>query len=213
MMLDQLRRHATSWVVKTTLTLIILTFIFFFGYTQLTSGIRDSQNYVAFVGKTGIPRRKYNEAVDASLEKMREGLKEGVPPEMESFLRQSVLSQLVSRELIAQFAAHLGLSVSDEEIARSIREDRQLFPEGNPDLSRYQEQFLPYYLKRYGEDFEKAVARDLLVEKTSLLLALLFDPWQKEFEGKPEIASEELIQPWLDDFKEEVGVEYFGGNP
>ena len=206
-MLDQLRRHATSWMVKGTLTLIILTFIFFFGYSQFFSDVRNERDFVAVVGDKGIPRRRYNLAVQQGLDRMREGLKGEMPAEIEGFLKKNVLDQLVSRELAVRYAERLGARVSDEEIAAAIRSDKNLFPDGLFDPAVYEKNFLPYYRQRFGEEFEEAVGRDLLIQKVQLLLPALFAPWQQEIQST--LDPGDLFSPWLDPLGKETRVEIF----
>jgi hypothetical protein len=90
------------------------------------------------------------------------------------------MNELVGREITGQFATRLGLKVNDDELAQAIRGNKNLFPEGDVDLSVYETKFLPSYQRNYGEDFETAVRRDLLIEKTQLLLSDLFSPWHDE---------------------------------
>lgn len=207
-MLDRLRRHASSWLVKGVLTLIILTFIFFFGYTRIASRYQTEANYIAKIGAQGIPRRRFEATFQESLDRLREGLKgETIPTNLETILRQSVIDQLVSRELLVQYGERLGLSVSDDEVARTIRADQNLFPEGRFDIASYEERFLPYYRYRYGEEFEEMVARDLMVQKVQILLPAFFSPWQEEL--KSNLSPEEIFSLWVDDFRKEMPVEVF----
>ena len=234
-MLDQLRRHAKSWVVKGVLALIVLTFIFFFGYSQLASRSQDQQRLAARVGSEGIPRRQMEAYFQSSLDRMKEGFQSGVPENIEKFLRRSVMEQMVSRELMVQYARELGMTVSDQEIAEAIRSDKGLFPDGHFDVVSYRDRFLPYYRQRYGQDFETVMARSLFVEKIQAFLPVLFDPWKEELElsrktvekkvpkkakkkGKDKtqetqhassLTPENLFSPWLEEFKNKVKVEVF----
>ena len=238
-MLDQLRKHAASWVIKAVLTLIILTFIFFFGYSRVASRYRNAETYAAHVGDAAIPRRKYENMVQSTVDRLRDNLKGEVPPEMTGFLRQNVMEQMVTREVIVQFADSLGLTVSDEELANSIRSNKNLFPDGEFNLDLYQSQFLPSYRQRYGENYETTVRRDLLVEKTQVLMATLFGPWQAEMQAsldemrasspKPakadkkagaetgesqphqaeSVSAFDLFSHWLNAFKENVKIQVF----
>ncbi len=218
-MLDQLRRHASSWLVKATLTLIILTFIFFFGYARIASRYTKDQTLVAKVDGQGIPLRKFQEYFQTSLEQIRKNSKstEEMPAQLDEILKQNILNQLIARELTVLYAEKLGLTVSEEELARAIRSQKELFPNGEFDLRVYEERFLPSYRQRYGEGFEKAVERDLGVEKIGSLVAVLSQPWQKELAASLEkinkdlstTAPSELLSLWVDHFQESVKVETF----
>jgi peptidyl-prolyl cis-trans isomerase D len=207
-MLDALRRHASSWVIKGTLTLIVLTFIFFFGYTEFSSRVLDGQRYIAVVGGTGIPRRRFEATYETTLERLRESMKEEIPENMSQLLRRNVIEQLVTRELIVQYARDLGLRVTEEEIAQAIRSDRSLFPDGSFDLTTYEERFLPYYRQRFGEDFERVMERELLVEQVQTLAQALFAPWREELNSS-HLSPEDLLTPWIEGYREKVKVEVF----
>jgi len=194
-MLDQLRKHASSWAVKTVLSLIILTFILFFGYSRVASRYRHSEVNVAQVGDTAIPRRKFETMYQSSMDRMRENMKGEMPQGLSDFLRQNVLDQMITRETIVQYAHDLGLTVSDDELANTIRANKNLFPDGNFDLDVYEKRFLPSYQQRYGENYETTVRRDLLVEKTQVLMTTLFGPWQSELDSSLEDIQKTLPKP------------------
>ncbi len=236
-MLDLMRKHASSWLIKLALTLIILTFIFFFGYSRIASKFQDGQRYIAVVGTTGIPRRKFEASYEGAAERMREqmGSKAGELPEgFLNYLKNNILEQLVSRELTAQYGEQIGFQVSDEEIAESVQKNKNLFTDGRFDLDVYQQRFLPYFRQRYGEEFEAVVARDLLVGKVEGFLPSLFEPWHKELSASlddivkaktakkkpaPETApaapsvssasTDEIFADWLEDFREHQKVVVF----
>lgn len=211
-MLDQLRKHASSWMVKAVLTLIILTFIFFFGYSKYSSQFSNQQKYVASVGGIGIERRRYEMAYQAALNRMKDNFKGEIPAGFQDLLKHNVKDQLITREIMVQYAHQLGLDVSEEELARAIQSDKNLFPDGNFDFKTYQEVFLPHYRQKSGEDFEEVMKRELLIEKLQILMAGLFSPWQTEL-GKPEkdsttsLSSEEIFSLWVNDFRGKVKVE------
>lgn len=232
-MLDLMRKHASSWVIKLTLTLIILTFIFFFGYSRIASKFHDEQRYVAVVGTTGIPRRKFEASFEGATERMKEqmGSKAGELPEaFRDYLKNSILEQLVSHELTAQYGEQLGFQVSDEELADSIQKNKSLFPDGRFDLDTYQQRFLPYFRQRYGEEYEAVVARDLLVAKMEGFLPSLFEPWHHELNASldnirknrkkpaPETSpsapvssasTDEIFADWLENFRDHQKVVVF----
>ena len=232
-MLDQLRTHAKSWVVKLVLGLIILSFMLFFGYSRISSRYHEERQYVATVGHEGVPRRAFDAYYQGALDKMREGLKGEMPEGMTGFLKQNIIHQLVMREVVAQYGDDLGLMVSDEEVAQFIRAQKNFFnKEGKFDIITYERQFLPYYQQKYGENYEEMVRKELMMEKVQLLALSLFTPWNRELDKalseissnkdkktdkkkEPEtaktpltsISPEELLSQWVKDFQEKVKVE------
>jgi SurA-like protein len=181
-MLDQLRRHAANWVVKTTLAVIIFTFILFFGWSRVANRYQDAHMYVAVVDGEGISRRKYDAMYQESVDRLRENISGNLPANMDEILRRNVLDQLITREIIARYAKQLGLTVTDEEVAQYIRNNTGLFADGKFDLQTYERNFLPSYRRQTGEDFEEAIRRDLLIEKMQTLVMTLYEPWESELD-------------------------------
>lgn len=226
-MLAQLRYHANSWIIKTVLGLIIFSFVLFFGYSSLSSRYEDARNYVAVVGGKPILRKKFDIHYQATRERMKESIKGNFPENMEGFLRQNVMNQLISRELLTQYAQVLGFSVSDEELAKTIREDKNIFPDGKFDLITYEDRFLPYYKKAYGENYEDVLSRQLLIDKLQAFSSTLFSPWnqdletslnsihadikKKQPETKPATSTSmdtmDLFSLWLNHFREKIKIE------
>src|SRR5262245_56642960 len=101
-MLGQLRRHANSWVIKTALAMIVLSFMLFFGYSRIASRYHDEHINAAIVGHTEIPRRKFENYYQTSLERLRESMKGELPEGMGNFFKDQVLKQMISREVLVQ---------------------------------------------------------------------------------------------------------------
>lgn len=224
-MLDRLRKHASSWMTKLVLCLIILPFVVFFGYTSLSRQGRNDNLTVASVGEAGIPRKKFQMHYETSLKGMQEGLKGKLPENFEGFLRQNVLEQLILREVFSQYARSLGLDVSEEKVAEAIRSQKEIFPGGNFDLAVYENQFLPYYRQRYGEEYEDMMKREILIENLRSAAQALFSPWNEDLESSLKtmksvpksdplkepihsLSPQELLALWVDDFREKVRIEY-----
>lgn len=181
-MLDQMRRHASSWAIKAALGLIIFTFILFFGWSRVSNRYEDAHLYVAAVDGQGIPRRKFDNLYQASVDQLRQNISGNLPANMEELLRGNVLDQLVTREILVRYARDLGLTVSDEEVAHYIQNNTGLFADGKFDLKAYEQNYLPTYRQRNGEDFEEAIRRDLLIEKVQVLVMAAYGPWEAELD-------------------------------
>ncbi|HSA58127.1 MAG TPA: SurA N-terminal domain-containing protein [bacterium] len=216
-MLDEIRRHAANWVVKATLGVIIFTFIAFFGWSRVANRYQDAHLYVASVGGQGIPRKKYENLMQETVERLRQDISGNLPENMEEILKGNVLDQLVTRELAARYGHELGLTVSDEEVAEFIRNNTGLFAAGNFDLKAYENNFLPDYRRRNGEDFENAVRRDLLIEKTQTVVTAAFGPWESELDRSLEEKSSsitstspiDLFGDWLEIQRQKTKIETY----
>src|SRR3989338_3361257 len=100
-MLDQLRKNASSIIIKVILGLIILSFMLFFGYSQIESQRTESLRWAATVNGIPIPRQKFEIYLDQSLQNASQSFKDGLPPEFEKILRNNLIQQLVSEKVQA----------------------------------------------------------------------------------------------------------------
>lgn len=160
-MLDLLRRHAGSWLIKVALFLIVVVFIFWGGYSYK---IRQ-ENQIARVGDSYISIAEYQEYYNQILENYRRQLGESFSEEMmrRLNLKQQALNSLINRYVIVKAADELGLTATDQEIQQKLLEYPVFQTEGRFDQKRYilllrQNRLTP-------EGFERQVGQDLTVEK------------------------------------------------
>lgn len=166
-MLDIMRKHASSWLIKVILGAIIITFIFFFGYSSYRKGMRGGRvgaegGVVAKVNGTPVSAAEYEFFFDRNFERMKAQF-EG--KEIPAFVRQIAESQtlqmLVGREIQLQQADALGIVIPDDELADTIREGQAAQAGGEFDPVAYRHQFLPSFRQRFNMDYEQFVRQDL----------------------------------------------------
>ncbi|MFH1116214.1 MAG: SurA N-terminal domain-containing protein [Pseudomonadota bacterium] len=119
-MLDLMRKHARSWLIKVALGGIIVVFIFWYGW----SGPGDqTQNYAADVNGTIISKSLFYNVYESELAKMKLRFKGAVPSELleKLNLKQKVLEGMVDQLLLMQEAQRLGMFVTDEDLLRDIQ--------------------------------------------------------------------------------------------
>lgn len=117
-MLDILRKGAQSWGIKIVFGIIIAVFVLAFGMNRSQN---DSTMVVATVNDTPILIRDFQETLQRNLDTARRQN----PGLTSEFLAQikfkdQILNQMITRELLLQKAAELGLTVSKEELAKEI---------------------------------------------------------------------------------------------
>ncbi|MBI1908666.1 MAG: SurA N-terminal domain-containing protein [Deltaproteobacteria bacterium] len=171
-MLATLRRHASSWLIKVAFGLIILSFLFFFGYTSLTknsgsSGVGDA---VALVNDEPIFRAQFEALFEAQRERFNKASSDDknageFPKELESLLKKSLLNDMIRQKLLSQLAKNLNLTVSEKEVAEEITKMPVLVRDGRFDEIFYKEVFRPYYQRKYGADFEKELTDEIYRKK------------------------------------------------
>lgn len=123
-MLQQLRKGAAGWVAKIFFALLVLSFAVW--------GIEDVfRNFgtttVATVGNTEIQVEQFRNAYLQEMRRQGETRRKAISAEEARAmgLGQRVLGNLVAESALDERARQLGLSLSDEEVAREIRESPQ----------------------------------------------------------------------------------------
>ena len=138
-MMDNLRAAANHVVLKIILGLIIVSFILTGVGNYLIGG---NNNYAAKVNGQEIGRSQFENAVAAERNRMQQQLGEqfselaGNEAYMKS-MRQQVLSRLIDEALLDQYAHHLGLGISDEQVKRAIFSTQAFQNNGKFDNARY----------------------------------------------------------------------------
>jgi hypothetical protein len=116
-MLRFMRRHASRWVLGGLLAIIIVTFVFGFGFSR-NSGDKS----VAQVGHYKVSAVEYWEAYKKTENYYRmlyrDKFDEATRNELK--LKETVMDQLVDKYLLLTKAQDMGLSVSEREIAESL---------------------------------------------------------------------------------------------
>ncbi len=165
-MLDVLRKHASSWMIKVILGAIVVTFIFFFGYSSMRKASRAGKmgetGSVGSVNGSPIPLSEYEFFLDRNNERMRASFEGKDMPEFARKMAESVtLQQLVGRELMQQEADSLGIVIPDAELIDAIRQTPSAQKDGEFDPIFYKHEFLPYFKNRYGLDYERLILQDM----------------------------------------------------
>jgi peptidyl-prolyl cis-trans isomerase D len=137
-MMDNLRAAANHVVLKIILGLIILSFLL----TGVVSYQGSAGDYAAKVNGQVIERAQLEQAFQSERSRMQQELgdrfsamagNEGYMQQM----RQQVLSQLIDKSLLDQYAKTLGLSASDDQVKEAIRNEAYFQTDGKFDNAKY----------------------------------------------------------------------------
>ncbi|HGM5491574.1 TPA: peptidylprolyl isomerase [Serratia fonticola] len=137
-MMDNLRAAANHVVLKIILGLIILSFLL----TGVVSYQGSAGDYAAKVNGQVIERAQLEQAFQSERSRMQQELgdrfsamagNEGYMQQM----RQQVLSQLIDKSLLDQYAKTLGLSASDDQVKEAIRKESYFQTDGKFDNAKY----------------------------------------------------------------------------
>lgn len=134
-MLSLMRKHAGTWMIKIILGAIVIVFVFW-GVGSYRS---RQTGRVAEVNGTIITVNDYRNSYNNLLEQVRQSFGTNLNDELIQALqlRTRALDQLVNRVLLLQAAEKLKIQVSDEELARTIRNIGAFQTAGVFDNQRY----------------------------------------------------------------------------
>ena len=176
-MLSVMRRHS-GWGLKVILSVVVVSFVFFFGYTSMLRDQHSSDSTALQIGKEAIPYSRYKFFYNNQYENFRQKFKDAEMPDfLTKSIQQNTERQVVQRTLTKQFAKSLGIDVSDKELATFIMKDEKFDP------VEYKN-FLQYFYRENGFSYETLMREDLLLQK--------FQEWGQKNETIAFPAAEEV---------------------
>lgn len=168
-MLDLIRKKSQSWIVKALFLIIILVFVFFFGYSQMSNQALQKDT-VAMVNDLPVLRGEFTLAFENMNELYKQIYPDGIPQNMTKMIEESTLSQLINKKILVDYASKNNILVTDGELYYQISHSPGLQEGGQFDPIRYKKSILPYYRQRYGVNIEKIMKEDMLYNKVKALL-------------------------------------------
>lgn len=166
-MLDILRKHASSWIIKVVLGAIVISFIFFFGYSSMRRNMSGGKgsDAVATVNGRPISQAEYKFVLANNYESLKATFKDQqVPDFVKQMASSQTLRQLVTRELGLELADELSVVVPNAELADAIKASPYAQRDGTFDPVFYKDQFLPYFQQRFHLDYETFLRQDITLE-------------------------------------------------
>lgn len=166
-MLDVMRRHAQSWLIKGIFAIIIVVFILFWTEPgQKGVGLE----VVATVDGSKVTlseyRRSYENLVNIYRSVYREGLSEDIIKMLK--LKEKALDSIIDSRLLLKEADNLGLNVSNAELTDSISRYPAFQKENSFDKGQYLAVLKANRLT--PEEFEEGQRRSMLVGKVEGLI-------------------------------------------
>ncbi|MCE5335567.1 MAG: SurA N-terminal domain-containing protein [Desulfobacteraceae bacterium] len=160
-MLDFVRKHAKSWLVKVALWIIVIVFVGWGGYTYQSRHETD----VALVGDHYITVGEYNNSYNNMIEAYRRQFGAAFTDDLARRLnvRQQALEALIERYLIMKGAQQLGLAATTDEVRQKILQIPVFVSEGRFDTKRYEG--ILRQMRMTPEMFEQQMAEELTAMK------------------------------------------------
>lgn len=177
MLLSLMRKHAQSWIIKFMIGLIVVVFVFFYGYSYM----RDEVVKVAEVNDEPISTLEYDKARRNMLNNIQQQYK-NVSSDIlaKAFdIKNRALEALIEQKIISQEAERLGFIVTKKEIREKILE---LFPvfiiDGEFDENSYRQYLESNYTS--SKEYEEGLSNDLLRQKIAQFLMTFLVPSDQE---------------------------------
>lgn len=166
-MLNVMRKHAGSWMIKVILFAIVIVFVFW-GVGSFRS---RQASKVATVNDEIIAasefRRAYNNLIDQYRQRFGDNLNDGMLEMLN--VKDQALNQLIDRAIVLQEAKKLDLQVTDTEVADSIMSAPVFQTNGTFDNRRYRRLLTQVHLT--PEEFEADQKNTLLAQKLTRVVA------------------------------------------
>jgi peptidyl-prolyl cis-trans isomerase D len=193
-MLSFMRKNAKSWIVKILFTIIILVFVFFYGYSDLRKG---RETALASVGNKKITVGEYQEAYKNMLQFYRNIYQGQLTDEIirQMGLKQKALENLIDREVLLQEAARMKLAATAEEVRANIMKT-PAFQENNSFSQQNYERTLRYYGISTA-DFEMNQEKELIIKKLEDLVKSAVRVSDQELREQFLIENEKLAIEYL----------------
>ena len=167
-MLNLFRKHATSWLIKVALFLIVIVFVFWGGYSYKTR----QQGQIARIGEHYISIREYDQAYKQLQEMYKRqfgpSFSEDLVKQLGVNLKQQALDSVIERYVMLDAAQRMGFSASDAEIQQRVLSYQVFLNDGKFDQQRYalilrQNHMTPEAFERQlGEEMAAQKLRDFI---------------------------------------------------
>jgi peptidyl-prolyl cis-trans isomerase D len=165
-MLDFVRKHARSWLVKVALWLIVIVFIFWGGYSYT----QRHQTDLAAVGDHFITSAEFSTAYQNLVDNYRRQLGGAFSEDLvrKLNLRRQTLEGLISQYLAKKAAGDLGFTATPDEVRYRIMQFPMFQSEGRFDKSRYEAGLRQ--MRVTPETFEQQISDELTLMKTEAFI-------------------------------------------
>ncbi len=191
-MLDVMRKHAGSWMIKVIIFIIAVVFVFW-GVGSMRS---RKATQVADVNGEIITLENYQQAYYRLIDNYRRIYGSRYNDDLIEILRpkEKALNQIVDQALTLQEADRLKIQVSDEALAESIQQVPAFQTNGSFDYQRYKNLLAQNRLTT--EQYEQDHKEGMRIEKLSAVVL------------KGVLVSEEEVRAWYDWSDSQVSIEY-----
>lgn len=160
-MLNIFRKHATSWLIKVALILIVIVFVFWGGYSyQSREASRLAKVYDQYI-TYGEYQKAYEQLVETFRRQFGKMFSDDLLKQLN--VKQQALEMLIERQILLHAAQEMGLAATDEEIQHTILQYPVFLDNGKFEPQRYRQVLRQARLS--PEIFEGQMASELAAKK------------------------------------------------
>ncbi len=189
-MLSAMRKNAQSWIIKFLFGIIVIVFVFFYGFSDVSK--QGKETVIASVGERKITMTEYRDAYRNMMQFYRSIYKNQLSDEMiqNMGLKQKVLNDIIDREILLQEAQRREITVSQEQIQAAILTTPSFLENGRFNKKLY-ERVLGYY-GITAMDFEKDKERELTLKSLEDLIKMPVKVSEREIRDAYNLQNEEV---------------------
>ena len=184
-MLDGMRRHANSFITSMLFAIIIIVFVFSFGPGSARH-CGAALPVAASVNGRAISTAQFQQQYSRTFERMQ-SMRPNYTAETARAenLKQTVIEQLISRELLAQEADRRGMVISDAELAQTIVKTPLFQQNGGFDRDLYRRYATSLNLseaafeEEYRRDLSSDRLRSIVVDAVAISEAEIKQAWER----------------------------------
>jgi peptidyl-prolyl cis-trans isomerase D len=161
MVLSLMRKHAKSLFIKVLLGIIVVVFIFFYGYSMTSKDVAK----VATVNGEDISSKEYETAYNEIISNLQNQYQSAWNDNLIKSLdlKNRTLESLIEKKLMSQEAKKIGLDITDKEVQDTISNYQAFQSGGKFDNARYNS--LLAQQRMTAQSFESSMSQSLLKQK------------------------------------------------
>lgn len=194
-MLTYMRKNAGSWIIKVLFAAIIITFVFFYGY----SPEKDSGGQVlASVGEKKITAEHYRTAYANMLQMYQQMYQNQIPDSLARTLglRENLLDEMIEQELLLQEAERRSLRVSKQEVMSAIM--KQPYMQENGIFTERRYAAVLKSMKLTAAEYERQAAQEIMLQSLRAMITQAVNVSDQELLEMYRLRGEKLNMDYLE---------------
>jgi len=190
-----MRKNAGSWIVKVIFAVIIIVFVFFYGYGSKQG---PEERVLATVGESKITTENYRKAYANMIQMYQQMYQNQISEDLARTLglRQNLLDQMIERELLVQEALRRKLVVSKEEIKNEVM--KQPYMQNKGVFSEHRYAAVLKQMKMTAAEYEQQAAQEIMLKSMQAMIVQAVNISEQELKEVFQLRGEKLVLDYLE---------------